>query len=33
MFDGKFRKSVDAGISPVGRFLVGLGFSADALTY
>jgi CDP-diacylglycerol---glycerol-3-phosphate 3-phosphatidyltransferase len=33
MFDGKFRKSVDAGISPVGRFLVGLGFSADALTF
>lgn len=32
MFDGKFRKSLDAGTAPVGRWLVRAGFSADALT-
>jgi CDP-diacylglycerol--glycerol-3-phosphate 3-phosphatidyltransferase len=32
MFDGKFRKSVDATTAPVGRWLVRVGFSADWLT-
>ncbi|MGA2295582.1 MAG: CDP-alcohol phosphatidyltransferase family protein [Acidimicrobiales bacterium] len=32
MFDGKFRKSVDASTAPVGRWLVRIGFSADVLT-
>lgn len=32
MFDGKFRKSVDATTAPVGRWLVRVGFSADVLT-
>ena len=32
MFDGKFRKVVDARTAPIGRFLVRLGFSADVLT-
>jgi len=32
MFDGKFRQSVDATTAPVGRWLVRVRFSADALT-
>lgn len=32
MFDGKFRKTIDASTAPVGRVLVNLGFSADVLT-
>ena len=32
MFDGKFRKSVDARTAPIGRWLVRIGFSADVLT-
>ena len=32
MFDGKFRRSVDATTAPVGRWLVRMGFSADVLT-
>ena len=32
MFDGKFRRSVDATTAPVGRWLVRIGFSADVLT-
>ena len=32
MFDGKFRKSLDATTAPVGRWLVRIGFSADVLT-
>ncbi len=32
MFDGKFRKSLDATTAPVGRWLVRAGVSADVLT-
>jgi CDP-diacylglycerol--glycerol-3-phosphate 3-phosphatidyltransferase len=32
MFDGKFRKSVDATTAPIGKWLAKFGFSADALT-
>ncbi|MHB1088749.1 MAG: CDP-alcohol phosphatidyltransferase family protein, partial [Acidimicrobiales bacterium] len=32
MFDGKFRKSVDATTAPIGQWLVRVGFSADVLT-
>ena len=32
MFDGNFRKSVDATTAPIGRWLVRVGFSADVLT-
>ncbi len=32
MFDGRFRKSVDARTAPVGQALVRAGFSADVLT-
>ena len=32
MFDGKFRTAVDARTAPIGKTLVKLGFSADALT-
>lgn len=32
MFDGKFRRSVDATTAPIGRWLVRAGFSADVLT-
>ena len=32
MFDGKFRKSVDATTAPIGKWLVKVGFSADVLT-
>lgn len=32
MFDGKFRRSVDESMAPVGRWLVRVGFSADVLT-
>jgi CDP-diacylglycerol--glycerol-3-phosphate 3-phosphatidyltransferase len=32
MFDGKFRKSVDATTAPIGRWLVRRGCSADVLT-
>ncbi len=32
MFDGNFRKSVDATTAPVGRWLVRVGVSADVLT-
>ncbi len=32
MFDGKFRQSADATTAPIGRWLVRVGFSADALT-
>ena len=32
MFDGKFRKSIDATTAPIGRWLVRVGFSADVLT-
>lgn len=32
MFDGKFRKSVDATTAPIGSWLVRVGFSADVLT-
>ena len=32
MLDGKFRKSVDVFMAPVGRWLVRMGFSADVLT-
>ena len=29
MFDGKFRKTLDAGTAPIGRVLVKIGFSPD----
>jgi len=32
MFDGKFRKTLDAGTAPLGRILVKIGFSPDVLT-
>lgn len=32
MFDGKFRRSLDATTAPIGRGLVRVGFSADVLT-
>ncbi len=32
MFDGKFRRSIDATTAPLGRWLVRVGFSADVVT-
>lgn len=32
MFDGNFRRTVDAATAPIGRWLVRIGCSADALT-
>lgn len=32
MFDGRFRRGIDATTAPMGRWLVRAGFSADALT-